>query len=327
MEPVESAVTTDQGTVHIPATSTRATRGKNDLLLGIWRLSDPKISLASISAMLLGACLAAARGSLDWGWLSLTVLGILFLEAAKNASGDVFDYDSGADKAVAGKDRSPFSGGKRVIVDGLLTRAQTIMIAAFLYAMGIVAGLAIVIFREPGVFWLGLAGVALAYFYNAPPLKLSYRGFGELAVAIVYGPLICTGTYLVQQQSLSFDVILVSVPLGILIAAFLVINEFPDRKADRSAGKRNLVVRLGARKASRLFLLMVTAAGIALVALPLAGLPNGVWLALAGLVPGAMAAHRLRQTTETTRIIPAQRWALIAFVLTALGCGTGVLLS
>lgn len=131
---------------------------------GVWRLIDPKISLASLASMFVGACAAARDGPLDCGWLGLTVLGILALEAAKNASGEVVDFDSGTDRAVAPEDRSPFSGGKRVLVDGLLTRGQTKGVALAGYAMGGAIGLAIVLAREPGVLWLGVAGVGLAFF-------------------------------------------------------------------------------------------------------------------------------------------------------------------
>lgn len=148
-------------------------------------LADPKISLASAASMFLGGCAAAAVGPLDWGWLALTVIGIFAIEVAKNASGEIFDFDSGADLAVAPKGRTPFSGGKRVLVEGLLTREQTWFIAA----LGVGLGLSIALWRAPAVLGIGIAGVVLAYQYHAPPLKLSYRGWGEFAVALCYGPL------------------------------------------------------------------------------------------------------------------------------------------
>lgn len=294
---------------------------------GIWRLADPKISLASIASMVLGGAAAARDGALDGGWLAVTIAGILALEAAKNASGEVWDYDSGTDLAVAPADRSPFSGGKRVLVDRLLTRGETWVVAAAGYLLGIAAGLAIVALREPRVLVFGVAGVALAWFYHAPPFRLSYRGLGEIAVAIAYGPLIACGTFLVQRGNVSSEVLLASLPLGALIGAFLVINEFPDYRADRGAGKRNLVVRLGRRAAARLFagILLVSYGGLAL--LPLAGLPVAVWLGAAGLPLAVAAAVRLAREGESTmRVVPAQAWTLIAFLLMAVGTGAGLLM-
>jgi 1,4-dihydroxy-2-naphthoate polyprenyltransferase len=294
---------------------------------GLWRLADPKISLASMASIALGTAAAARDGALAWGWLAVTVAGIFLIEVAKNASGEVFDFDSGADLAVAPEDRSPFSGGKRVLVDGLLTRRQTMLIAAVAYALGAAAGLVMVLEREPRVLWIGVAGIALAYFYHAPPFRLSYRGLGEGAVALCYGPLVCAGTYLVQRGRLSPEVVLLSLPLGVLIAAFLWINEFPDYEADRAAGKRTLVVRLGRARAARVFGAMVgTAFGI-LVLLPLGGLPLGVLLGLMALPFGIAAARRLlREPEATARIVPAQAWTLLCFVLAAVGSGLGLLL-
>ncbi|HLG17881.1 MAG TPA: prenyltransferase [Blastocatellia bacterium] len=295
---------------------------------GLWRLADPRITLASMSSLFLGACAARSVGSLDWGWLGLTVGGIASIEVAKNASGEVFDYDSGADLRVAPEDRSPFSGGKRVLVDGLLTRNQTVRIAVFFYSVGALIGLAIVCFREPGVLWIGLIGVACAYFYHAPPFNLSYRGLGELVVGICYGPLISLGTYLVQQRALSMRLALLATPLGILIASFLWINEFPDSTADKASGKRTLVVRLGRPKAAVALAFLVGASYITLAVLPLFGLPRGVWLGALGLPLAAISVRRSSKHPEKTEyLILAQALLLWAFVLCALGSGIGLLLS
>ena len=113
---------------------------QNNLRAGVWRLADPKISLASFAGMAMAAMFAAADGALAPGWLALTVLGVFCIEVGKNASGEVVDFDSGTDQAVAREDRSPFSGGKRVLVDGLLTRQQCWTIAAVFFATGIVIG-------------------------------------------------------------------------------------------------------------------------------------------------------------------------------------------
>ena len=166
---------------------------------GVWRLVDPKITMASAASLFLGAAAAGRAGPLAWRWLALSVLGVFFIEVAKNASGEVVDFDSGADAAVAPEDRSPFSGGKRVLVDGLLSRGQVLAVAGAAYGLAVAAGLAIVAAREPRVLWIGAVGLALAFFYHAPPLRLAYRGLGEMAVAACYGPLIAAGAYLVQR--------------------------------------------------------------------------------------------------------------------------------
>lgn len=295
---------------------------------GFWRLADPKITLASMSSILLGAAAAVHSGTRTWGWLVLIVLGIFALEWAKNASGEIYDFASGADQAVAESDRSPFSGGKRVLVDGLLTVRETWAIAIAGYALCIFVGLIIVLLREPMVLWLGLVGVALAFFYHAPPFKLSYRGWGEGAVFIAYGPLICVGTYLVMTRTLPTWVVWLGLPLGVLIASFLWINEFPDYRADASAGKRTMVVRLGRVAAARVFAgLLVLAFALLLVSLAF-GVPPGALGGLIAAIPAFGAAGTLLGSPEETRqIVPAQARTLITFVAYAVGASIGLMVT
>jgi 1,4-dihydroxy-2-naphthoate octaprenyltransferase len=294
---------------------------------GLWQLLDPKITAASLASLFLGAAAAAREGPLSPEWLAVTVAGIVCVEFAKNASGEIVDFDSGADAAVAAEDRSPFSGGKRVLVDRLLTRRQVAAVAGVAYALAVMAGLAITLLREPRVLAIGMLGLSLAFFYHAPPLRLAYRGLGELAVAACYGPLIAGGAFLVQRGEVSPLVVLPSLPLGLMIAAFLWINEFPDYTADRGAGKRNLVVRLGRRRAAAVFSWLVVSAYVLVAVLPAFGAPAGLLLGLAGAPLAFRAAVRLRARHEATAaIIPAQGWTLGSFLLLAGGEGLGLLL-
>lgn len=296
---------------------------------GFWRLADPKISLASFAGLFLGACVAAADTGLHWGWLTLTILGVFCVEVAKNASGEVVDFDSGTDLAVAEEDRSPFSGGKRVMVDRLLTRQQTWTLAAAFYLAAIAIGLFIVLHRDSRLFGLGLLGIALAWYYHGGYIRLAYRGLGELAVTLAYGPVVVGGTYFVQTGYLSAPLLHASMVLGLLVGAFLWINQFPDYRADKAAGKKNLVVRLGRERAALCYTIICVSAYLWLVftALhyPWAG---GLLWGLVGALPGIFSAWRLLgNTTETRRLVAAQFASLGSFVLMASGAGIGYLLS
>jgi len=310
------------------APTTAASPHRPSIAAGIWRVADPKITLASVASMLVGAAAAAHDGPIDWRWLALTVLGIFCVEAAKNASGEIVDWDSGADQGLTEDERTPFSGGKRVLVDGLMTRGQTAAVAAAFYVGAAAIGLAIVLVREPAVLWLGVAGLALAFFYHAPPLRLAYRGLGELAVALSYGPIIAAGTYLVQRHAIGASVLWPSLPLGVAIGAFLWINELPDARADAAAGKRTLVVRLGRHRAATTFALILAVAFAGVAALPLVGLPATVWLGLAGAPLAVAAARRvIRSPDVPARLIPAQGWTLLSFVLMSAGIAAGLVLA
>ena len=299
----------------------------NKLWAGFWRLADPKISLASFAGMAMAALFAAADDALAVGWLALTVIGIFCIEVGKNASGEVVDFDSGADQAVAAADRSPFSGGKRVLVDGLLTRRQCWLIASLFFAAGITIGLIIVALRDSRVLSFGVMGVALAWYYHGGSVRLAYRGLGEMAVALAYGPLVVCGTYLVQTGYLSAALIHASVALGLLVAAFLWINEFPDYLADSAAGKRNLVVRLGREQGITFYIAIVATAYLLLTiaAVAIEGAQGMLW-GLTGILPAVYAIVRLMGADdETARIIPAQAASLVSFLLMAVGSGAGYL--
>jgi 1,4-dihydroxy-2-naphthoate octaprenyltransferase len=294
---------------------------------GIWRLADPKISITSVAAMLVGVAPAIRADRHSWTWLAVTALALFCMEVAKNAWGDVIDYDSGADLAVRPEDRTAFSGGKRVMVDELLTRGQTWAVAVAFAGTGLLLGALIVFLREPFAAVIGVLGMALGWSYHGPPLKLAYRGFGELDVVICYGPLIVLSTYLIQTHELSWPVFWLSLPLGLMIAAFLWVNEFPDYEADCGAGKRNLVARLGRRAASRVLPWIYALAFALIVALPwLAGVPRASWLGLLALPFAAFACwHTWQQPEEFYRSRPVQPAALLAFNAYAIGVAAGVI--
>lgn len=305
--------------------STQQRNINTDLWAGFWRLADPKITLASMSSIFLAACLVITYGELHIYWLLATIVSFFAIEVAKNASGDIYDYKT--DMAVAVEDRTDFSGGKRVLVDGLLNIGQTWAIALVFYILGITGGIIIVLYREPQAIWLGLIGLILAWSYNGPPGRFAYRGLGELDVAVCYGPLICLSTYLIQLGEINNKVLLISIPLGILIAAFLWVNEFPDHQADVKANKRNMIVRLGRYRASRILPLIQLSAFLVLAVLPYFGLPLGVWFGGLAIIPSLLAAVNVwRDPEHAYRHFPVSAMALVAFLLMSLGCGLGLLL-
>ncbi len=295
---------------------------------GFWRLADPKISITSLASMAIGGSLAARDGSFSWPWFAVMGLAMFFMEVAKNAWGDIYDYDSGTDLAVAPEDRTDFSGGKRVLVDNILTRRQTWAIALLFGGAGLALGAVMVFLREPTLFWLGAVALLLGWSYHGPPLQLAYRGLGELDVVLCYGPLIALATYALLAHRYHPDVLWASMPLGLFTAAFLWVNEFPDFDADRGAGKNNLVARLGKHRASRVLpLIYLAALALLVLAVTAGGLHPLVLLGFAGAVPAAAAVlWTWRDPLTFYRYRPVQPFALLAFVLVSAGVTAGVLL-
>ena len=110
-----------------------------------------------------------------------------------------------------------------------------------------------------------LLGGAAAIFYEAPPIRWSYRGLGEAVIALSYGPWMVLGSLYLHTHALSWRRVLGVAAAGLLIMALAVVNAIPDFHQDRLVGKRNLVVRLGRRRAVSSSTSRSAAAGLAVV--------------------------------------------------------------
>jgi len=215
--------------------------------------------------------------SFIWFRFWLAMLGAVLIHAGTNLANDYFDHLSGGDDANLNP--TPFSGGSRVIQQGLISSRKILSVSLFSFILGSTIGLYLnYLCGKNIILILGIIGVFLGFFYSAKPLRIGYWSFGELAVGVGFGPLMVMGAYYVQTQVLPLKVFLVSIPIGILIALVVFINEFPDYAADKSVGKHTLVVMLGKKNAVILYqvlLAMVYLAVFALVifkALPLISL-------------------------------------------------------
>jgi 1,4-dihydroxy-2-naphthoate polyprenyltransferase len=218
----------------------------------------------------LGVAVAALHGQWHW-WLAIvTLVAAACVHLGLNVANDVFDTMSGADQANVTP--TQFSGGSRVILYGLLSLRQMILIMLGFYAIAIGLGLylaAVTTFWP--VFWLGVVGVFVSVFYTAPPFRFVHRGLGELIVALGFGPIMTMGAYEVQAKTWSWEAFYVSLPVAILIALVLYVNEVPDRPGDAAAGKRTLPVRLSKDAVIGLYVASVAAAFGLIVAGGIAG--------------------------------------------------------
>lgn len=302
---------------------------KTGIWRGFWQLADPKIWIASTVPMGVGGALAfGLEGTFSLYWFLITLLGIYLIEIGKNAINEYVDYKSGVDLFVTPDKRTPFSGGKKAIVDGKLTLKQVAAIGAVTMVGGCLTGFYVVFFREPLIFWVGLVGVFLAVFYSLPPLKLSYRGLGEIAVGIAFGPLIVTGTYLVQTGSLRNEVLLASLPIGFIIANVLWINQYPDVEADTRGNKRNMLVRLGKEKGLIIFVSLYLAAYLSLLLL-VAITGNLYWLLPFTGLPLAVRSIKVafRNYNHIPRLVEANAGTIHAYQLTGAAMVIAAILS
>ena len=196
---------------------------------------------ATFVPVLLGIAVASWTNGFSWWLALLTLVGGACIHLGLNVANDVFDTASGADQANVNP--TQFSGGSRVVLYGLLSLREIALLSLGFYVAGIAIGVGLAAARGWDLLWLGVAGVVLSVFYTAPPFRLVHRGLGEIVVALGFGPIMTLGAYFVQAQEYDLEPFLVSLPVGILIALVLYVNEVPDRPADAAAGKRTLPVR------------------------------------------------------------------------------------
>jgi 1,4-dihydroxy-2-naphthoate octaprenyltransferase len=209
---------------------------------------------ASVVPVLAGAFAAYWRvGRLDPMRLALTLAGVGCLHLGANLANDYYDEITGCDRL--NREPTPFSGGSRVIQAGLVPARSVIAAAVGFLATGLALGLWLnSMVPGNGVLVLGLAGLGCGLIYSASPLRLSYRGIGEIVIFLAFGPLVVAGSYLCQADRLTLFPFLVSVAPGLMVVAILLINEVLDLRWDREAGKRTLVVALGERWGYLLYL-------------------------------------------------------------------------
>lgn len=247
----------------------------------------------TLLALSIGLGLATGSGSpanvLD---LSLTLVGALCAHAGANVINDWADERNGSDRC--NRDRiGPFTGGSRLIQEHRLSAANALRIGLALLAAAMLCGAGLLLRVGPALLPMGVAGLALAWAYSAPPLRLMSRGLGEAAVVAAW-LLVIVGTDLVGRGELSSDPWLAGFGYALMIGALLWVNEIPDVAADALAGKRNLVVRLGTRRAGLCYpLWLVAAGGATIAAVACATLPAVSLIATLGLLPGSIASREL----------------------------------
>ena len=154
-----------------------------------------------------------------------------------------------------------------------------------------------------------LLGGAAAIFYVAPPIRWAYRGLGETVIALSYGPWLVLGSLYLQTRAVSWDALWASLVPGLLIMALAVVNAIPDFHQDRLVGKRNLVVRLGRRRAVWLYLALAAAGLLTTLGGVIAGAFPKLCLAALLAVPLLFtSARRAICTFESPRLfVPAIR--------------------
>ena len=275
----------------------------------------PPFILATIVPVILGLSYSVYQGyTLDWATAVLSLLAAVLLHAGINVLNDYYDALNGTDD---NNDERifPFTGGSRFIQNEVMTRQQTLIYGVCLMLAVILIGSYLVAQTGAALFWLGLTGIVIGWGYSAPPLRLNSRGLGELCLLAGFS-LLPLGAWLVQTGNLSTNVVAIAIPVGLLTANLLFINQFPDRKADIQAGKLHWVARLEPDTARWGYVLIASLAWLMLAMLIAVGLlPVS---ALVAMLPAVLtyraAAILIRHANHPSALVPAIRMTILAML-------------
>jgi 1,4-dihydroxy-2-naphthoate octaprenyltransferase len=242
----------------------------------------------------------------NWLYFVLTLAGIILLHLGSNVMNDYFDVKDGTD-GLNNNYFQQYSGGSRAIELGLITLKGTKRLGLTLLVLAVVIGLYLTYLTGWITFAIGLAGLAIGYFYTAPPVRLvARRGLGELGIALAFGPLITLGTVYVLTQDLSWMAFLAGVPAGLLTANILLINEFPDAASDARTGKNHLVVTFGKKKSVPIYLAILIGAVVSTLALILVLPDFNYWLVIVAaiiFITGLRIVNQIRKNIESRELV------------------------
>jgi len=270
---------------------------------------------AGLLPYLLGAAWAyAIAGRFDapvfWSGLFGVVLSVVGVEAFN----EYFDAREGTDRVFNPAELPPIP-------------VAIFWIGTVAFACALAMGIYLTMRGGWPILAFALAGGAAAIFYEAPPIRWSYRGLGELVIALSYGPWMVLGSLYLHTGAVAWDAFWASLVPGLLIMSLAVVNAIPDFHQDRLVGKRNLVVRIGRRNAVWLYVglaaaaLFVIAVGVAARVFPL-----GCIAALIATPLLVNSARRALRTYERPReFIAAVRSVVACYVVAVTLFAAGVL--
>jgi 1,4-dihydroxy-2-naphthoate octaprenyltransferase len=206
----------------------------------------PRTLPAAVAPVLVGTSLAIGEGTFRPLAFTCALIGSIFIQIGTNLSNDYSDARRGADT----EDRL---GPVRVTAGGLMP-PRTVLIGTYVaFGIAVLAGIYLIAIAGWQLLLVGAASILAGVLYTGGPRPYGYEGLGEVFVFLFFGVVAVVGSYFVQTEDLRWEAFALSVPVGLLAAAILLVNNIRDADTDRRAGKRTLAVRLGRDGARNLF--------------------------------------------------------------------------
>ncbi len=276
---------------------------------------------AAVVPVLVGSGLAAGADAFRFDAFFWALVGALAIQIAANFANDVSDARRGADTP----DRL---GPPRMVAQGVISPRR--MWTATWLAVGVaaVAGVALTVIAGPVILAIGFASILAMLGYVGGPVPYGYRGLGEVFVFVFFGLVATVGSRYVHDMTAPLEAWLLAVPVGLLVTAILVVNNYRDIDTDAAAGKRTLAVILGRARTRTLYAALVYAAFALVVVFAVAGLTPLPTLFAAFLLPFATVPVRIVYTkTDGAALVRALKLTARAHLWTGLVLAAGAAIS
>ena len=234
-----------------------------------WKNARPVALPQSLLPAVLAVCLASGMPEFSVYLSVLAVAGVGLAHLCSNLLDDYFDYKA-TDTALLRSDLQRKGMRARISKCTYLTSGETTVSKLFTVCcifgmMAIAFGLVVFLQRDVVVLYIAAITALLGFSYSGPPLRLSYRGLGEIVIGLVFGPLLMCGVYYAACGSLDWSVLLVSISVGLLVVNIVYSHSIMDYEPDKSCGKMTFAVLLNNKKRMIITLFIILFAIFAII--------------------------------------------------------------
>ena len=274
--------------------------------LNTWFIATRPWSLSmTFVATCLAGIMAYSFGSFDPFLFTLTMIGLIIAHTASNMTNDWYDVKNGVDENAPTAEYRPHP-----LLFGQVDKVTYKMVIFAQFAVGFAIAGYLTWLQGLPVMVFSVLGVLFGVFYTAGPIKLKYRTLGEVSVFLAFGPLMVGGAFYAITGKFSWDPLLASTPIGLLIALVLLANNLRDRKFDANVGISTMATGATEDQGMRYFTALTASAYISVIALILLGIFSP--FALLSFLSIKTAMEIIRQFSEKIPLTSDQQTAQLA---------------
>jgi 1,4-dihydroxy-2-naphthoate polyprenyltransferase len=282
----------------------------------------PQYLLLPLVLILVGTGAAWWEGSLNIGYAFLALLVLVLCHISVNVLNDYFDYVSGVDLKTL---KTPFSGGSGILPANLLRAKQVLWYGIICFILAVPIGIYFTVSLGWQLLPLLILGAICILFYTSVILKIH---FPEWSPGVGLGILPVLGAYFVQTGHYSFQGLIAAVPSGFLVLNLLLLNEFPDADADKTAQKKTLPITMGKRNAAIVYTAFTAGTYVwILIACAFGKMPLLSLIALLTIPFAVKAVRGAFNYNDIGKVIPAMGNNVLMVLITQALLGISYILS